>query len=539
MHRPAHPGRAGRVARSQGGQTLAFALAFLLTGCVAVYVVFHAFQGTTAKIKLQNTADAAAYSAAVLQARDYNFAAYTNRAMVANQVTVAQAVSLKSWIDDLDNSYTRDWSDLDALINQYADHPEQWNSPKRAGKQQIRPVREAFDALMPTLVTGVDKIIHALSLAQANYHAATFLAVPETADLVARENQGDTHVTGGYFSSARNAAQLAEWQQYTITLDPQQGGIDVRDRFAEVTTDGKTLDGFIKDRTAPRSMPPGYQQIDDSANRACGWSSTASRIVTHTSHKGGTQLRMNLKGWAAIDATTASSRIECVYFNYPRTVSFDMTTGRGGAANGELLRVSGVDSYMVMPVPLPANWKGYGGYYNFSDHRSGVPGRNVLGGIADQFQAGPGKSLDAVHGGLQPYMEVRGSAGSRPGRDLPPNRAPRITIEVERSAASLVKTPGLNGGGRMRVEDRSAGGVMRVLASANAYFLRPDEPGLVGKAAGMLVTPAGWRRDDARIEYPNLFSPYWQATLAPTSDAERQAAIAAQAGEIPDEGKRR
>ena len=96
----------------------------------------------------------------------------------------------------------------------------------------------------------MDKIIHALSLAQANYHAATFLAVPETADLVARENQGDTHVTGGYFSSARNAAQLAEWQQYTITLDPQQGGIDVRDRFAEVTTDGKTLDGFI--RTAPR-----------------------------------------------------------------------------------------------------------------------------------------------------------------------------------------------------------------------------------------------------------------------------------------------
>ena len=74
---------------------------------MAVYVVFHAFRGTTAKIKLQNTADAAAYSAAVLQARDYNFAAYTNRAMVANQVTVAQAVSLRSWIDDLDNTYTR------------------------------------------------------------------------------------------------------------------------------------------------------------------------------------------------------------------------------------------------------------------------------------------------------------------------------------------------------------------------------------------------------------------------------------------------
>ena len=114
---------------------------------------------------------------------------------------------------------------------------------------------------------------------------------------------------------------------------------------------------------------------------------------------------MNLKGWAAIDATTASSRIECVYFGYSRNVSFDMTTGRGGAANGELLRVSGVDSYMVMPVPLPANWKGYGGYYNFSDHRSGVPGRNVLGGIADQFQAGPASRSTRCMAGCSPIWK--------------------------------------------------------------------------------------------------------------------------------------
>ena len=75
------------------------ALLFLLMGGIGLYVAFGSFQMTSAKIKLQNTADAAAYSAAVLQARDYNFSAYTNRAMVANQVSAAQVVALKSWID--------------------------------------------------------------------------------------------------------------------------------------------------------------------------------------------------------------------------------------------------------------------------------------------------------------------------------------------------------------------------------------------------------------------------------------------------------
>ena len=94
MKRSARKGRA-RVA-SASGQALVPALLFLLVGCIGLYVAFNSFQMTSARIKLQNTADDAAYSAAVLQARDYNFSAYTNRAMVANQVTAAQVVALKS-----------------------------------------------------------------------------------------------------------------------------------------------------------------------------------------------------------------------------------------------------------------------------------------------------------------------------------------------------------------------------------------------------------------------------------------------------------
>ncbi len=68
---------------------------------------------------------------------------------------------------------------------------------------------------------------------------------------------------------------------------------------------------------------------------------------------------------------------------------------------------------------------------------------------------------------------------------------------------------------------------MRALSSANAYFVRPQETA-TASLAGSLLHPDQWARSDGESEYPSLFSPYWQATLAPVSASERNAAIAAQ-----------
>jgi hypothetical protein len=108
------------------------------------------------------------------------------------------------------------------------------------------------------------------------------------------------------------------------------------------------------------------------------------------------------------------------------------------------------------------------------------------------------------------------------------SEAPRITIEVTRNANTLVKTVGLKGGGRMQVNDNAAGGAMRALSSANAYFVRPDETTFSGSILGGLVNANQWARKDHATEYPSLFSPYWQARLAPVSDGEREAAQASQ-----------
>lgn len=489
-----------RVAGASG-QALVPALIFLLVGCVGLYVAFNSFQMTSAKIKLQNTADAAAYSAAVLQARDYNFSAYTNRAMVANQVTAAQVVALKSWIDELDATYSV--SQLDDLINNLADTPARWNAPKKVGKNDIAPVRAALDALLPTVASNIGILNRALSDAQANYHAAVFTSVPDTADVIAQQNQVDTHVTSGYFTSPRNAAQLAAWKSYSGTVTP--AGSLGKDAFADVVTDSATLDEFIKNRDSVRSVAPNFQLLNDSANTICG---SGSKFTVNVTHDGGTQLRNDKKGWESIDASTAHVFISCIG-------PLEAEAGFGGSANGN------VTNYMTNP-PFAAwqDWEGYGGYFNFGYLGSDRPGWQVPDAMAEQFRIGPGPSLDTPNGGLLPYQDLAHSPQV--------NLAPRITIEVTRNSNSLVKTVGLHGGGRLALDDGTASVAMRALSSANAYFVRPDETPLGTSIIGGLLKRDQWARADRKTEYPSLFSPYWQARLAPVSDSERAASQAAQ-----------
>lgn len=83
--------------RPQAGQALIFGLFALAGGLVALFFLFNTGQLTAEKTKLVNTADAVAYSAGVMHARALNFDAYTNRALMANEVMIAQAVSMASW----------------------------------------------------------------------------------------------------------------------------------------------------------------------------------------------------------------------------------------------------------------------------------------------------------------------------------------------------------------------------------------------------------------------------------------------------------
>ena len=82
----------------QQGQVLVLALALLFAGCLGLVYLFSAGQVLATKQRLTHAADAAAYSAALWRARVLNYHAYSNRAIVAQEVAIAQAVTLVAWI---------------------------------------------------------------------------------------------------------------------------------------------------------------------------------------------------------------------------------------------------------------------------------------------------------------------------------------------------------------------------------------------------------------------------------------------------------
>ena len=86
----------------QQGQILPVILFGAALLSLTMLAVFNTSQLSSKKQRLNNAADAAAYSAAVLQARHLNSLAYTNRAMIANQVFIAQMVSIESYLNFLD-----------------------------------------------------------------------------------------------------------------------------------------------------------------------------------------------------------------------------------------------------------------------------------------------------------------------------------------------------------------------------------------------------------------------------------------------------
>lgn len=82
---------------AQKGQTLLLGLTLLLLCGLGLFYVFSSGQTAITRARLVNATDAAAYSAGLTRARALNWYAYTNRAIVANEVAIAQAATMVSY----------------------------------------------------------------------------------------------------------------------------------------------------------------------------------------------------------------------------------------------------------------------------------------------------------------------------------------------------------------------------------------------------------------------------------------------------------
>lgn len=222
--------------RSHCGQALVTTLA-LLAGMLGGFVLlFNSGQVVNDKMRLTNAADAAVHSAALWQARSLNYQAYLNRAIVANEVAIAQLVSLRSWSRYVDTVTTN--------IDRVARYVPYLGPPMRA-------LERGWDAIDRVLGSALPPMEQALSVWNADVLASAQAVAHQQAPLAAADIIGQVLEASEPRAKIADATRLlqvrnaAVWQ-HRFTQRYERGGGDLR-RYTRLLTDSR--DGFTRRRS--------------------------------------------------------------------------------------------------------------------------------------------------------------------------------------------------------------------------------------------------------------------------------------------------
>lgn len=505
----------------ESGQAMVFTLLFAAASTLVGLVLFNSGMLANAKTRLQNAGDAGAYSAAVLQARDHNFSAYLNRAMVANQVAVVQMASLKSYLEDAANTHRRMGETELSLESDWI--PETKPFWEVAEDIPIESVASTYSNVAAPAVQGLDLLIQAFQAAQDAHHVATALQMASVADEVVRHNDPDAQVTKSAFSLGTTEFEVKRWSDSTVAHHANDDSV-AADRFAGVTVSEDSTDAFTRSRFSSPLPTWGIHEHSDVKWCKAFPNYVSSWTVFGFAHAGGSQLSQDKKRWLALDATWGNGIQSCTFWYpcFPTGICYtdvvtpviDGNLGRGDSGGAVVGRDGGYDSrngYKNNP----------GSTANYGDAL--VNPTTFLPAYIRYGSTGPGSSLDSS-GGLQEfYRDV-----ANPTSDIPANQSPEanggkfaVTIEVERKGGSIrTSDKVLPDSDKLRLDPALKGGTMRALSSAHAYFYR--------SRTNTGFTRSGWARDDGKTEVANLFNPYWQSRLVDRTAAERTASWGAQ-----------
>ncbi len=480
-----------RTRLAQRGQALVFTTIVMLVVMLALVTMYSMGQLTTAKMKLQNTADAAAYSSALAQARDYNFSAYVNRAMIANQVVIAQLVGLTSW--------ARNYNDTFATLTPQVEWMAQgivgrlmWSLPIRGLRPAARTFNRIMDSAGPILVKALYILIDGLGYAQQIYHIGTGLTVAQQlgaeskaitflgslagfdwssfggslASVLALGNNyniiklNDPDAVLSTLGLAAWAYNTYQWFGFTNEKDPTlpKGGATASNksndgaqsqRFAKVTT--SSMDGFYDKRTlpwVPFPWPLPSALIDPTfivgMPRVYGF----TMLLFHT---GGTELRNNNMTWSAQDTTAFFGLVTVPIFippfgpfiNIPIIPWIIPPLGApaGGAAQAGVS--SPINPANNFNRDDPASYKAMADAYGQSFSGAAFPSF----GLAARMQQGKGAGATmgqlptGTRGGLRRYRDVKdiGTIDSPNAGDNTNTSSPPIIIEIEKPS-NLIAT---------------------------------------------------------------------------------------------------
>ncbi|GLS24374.1 Tad domain-containing protein [Marinibactrum halimedae] len=466
----------------QDGQALVYIIALLIPIALGGAIVFNSFSLSNEKTRLQNAADAVAYSVATIEARDLNFKAYTNRAMVANQVAVAQVVGFVSWVRWMQN-VSRNLS----LVTSWIPYV---NAVTRAINQVMTQVRNGVERAAPAIASGLDLQNTLLTNAQNIMHVGTVAVAGETAREVARANDRSID-TGLSFSNAalfsdyaRNHARFSRRFSPNTVRNSRRYTSTYRQHFERV----EELREITMESRDPFSRSRNYV-----------WFSLRLWPVQFEMRRaGGTDLtgqdrRHRYGGWVAMDTMSWHTRRWRCSFR-----------GCGWRGWGERIPIGWGAAKTSTNNENVSLW-----------HRHNRE-NNSMGRTWRTNRRASNLASTEYNGAREVKQGARGYGGLRPFYDLALNgliqKAPGIKIILSKPQGSVRTARGTGyNSGAMNIEQnaRFVQNRMSAMSEAVPYFARANDLN-------------GYRRLDNRREYGNLYNPYWQARLDTISDNERR-----------------
>lgn len=485
-----HHVRALPPGRAVAGQALPLVLVFLLVLCIGLLMMFNTGQLVSKKVELTNAADAAAYSVAIEQARARNLAAYLNRGRVANEVAIAQMVSLNSFL---------------TMVHSTANHAER--------------VMDVL-AILTSWIPGVDAIVAAIDRA---------LAIIDNALKAFRKGfipftQGEIgfldQVLDNPYALAAQAV-LGRFGAYADVLSMTNKVVQANAPGASVTGLGQvilaknvnsaanqlelyrtgTANGLT--RTSPGAER--YRNVVMASRDKFTRTRSGSGLIFF-SNQGGTDL-VEYNRWSGVDAF----QFKLVFLFFSKKVPI----GWGGAqalpnGKGQPRFFAGMNNGRGWKSPYDnKRYKAYDGAT-----RSSIAGKLIEGDPAGS-EMGFNRSqayFKQYRYGLTPsYHDVKKGYSETPEGD---RAGPIYTVEVGSDQSKLVTSKALGiGRERMQLDEQTKGNQMRAMSSAQVYFNRPN-----GLSA---FTRSVWGKKDGKFEQGSMFSPYWQVRLVQTPRDDR------------------
>ncbi len=464
---------------------------------LSLFSMFNSGQIVTHKLKLQNAVDAAAYSSVNIVAREMNYMAYTNRAMVANQLAIGQMVGLASWSKQMVG--TADTLDTVANYLYILGVGVVLKQVTNLIKQAVNQGDAFAHTLIKLAIPEEQKTIRALSLSQKYIHVATSVILIDTYPQVLNDNN-DSRSSSDKIESATiiPSKLIADRSNFLSKVSSpsinentgNSSGMADFNRLENVIK--KSEDGFVFNRSyqwlkkTPFPVWPLYVSVDkkggneferiqDGSNYKWDWSAMDTVSVWFY-YRGGWNFRKKQKEIIPIGGGASHSTDKSVYDYYQNNYSW------GWWNNGVKRSYWGDAGYNSKSAKNAASDYANNDLGNSSTLNEFYKFKKTNGTITGpEFIAAASKDENGIR-------TINKSIEDNSGKAVPDN-------------------------GRFNIEKigNMSGDRIYSVAKAQVYFSRSPDLNAFSHSSN-------------KQEYGNLFNPYWQVRLVNYTPAEISAA---------------